>query len=214
MDRINTDNKVVDINLVKPNTFNPKPDYNETEELKSEYQKIVDNISKQGQIGAVKVRRVANEYEIIDGFHRWNAMKELGYNEIEIKDLGEISREEAIVLSLNYERTNIPIDVIEEAKLIRELKEINEGLLSDLPFTESEIKDKIDMLEFDFDGFKDIEVIEENENEIKALESKKRYYFSFDNSEDLNKVLDFFETKSGKRLDNKKLVSIIDNGTE
>lgn len=151
---ITQNNSVIPIGNVKPNDYNPKPDYNETEELKTEYEKIKKSLKVHGQIDPILVRETDKELEIINGFHRWVAMKELGFKEIEIKNLGKISREDAIAKALSTENLKIPLDVIEIAKLVKDLKEMGTDL-NKLPYSLEEIDAKIDMLDFDSDKLKE-----------------------------------------------------------
>ena len=79
--KIIENNQVVSISGVRPNEYNPKPNYNDTEELKQEFQKIKTSLRIHGQIDPVLVRQVKENdgYEIINGYHRYVAMKELGF---------------------------------------------------------------------------------------------------------------------------------------
>lgn len=88
MENITENNQIVDINLLSPNKYNPKLDYNSTPELQREFERIKKSLIDHGQIDPVIVRKIENGYEIIDGFHRYCAMKELGWTKCEIKDLG------------------------------------------------------------------------------------------------------------------------------
>lgn len=152
--KIIEENKVISIDEIYPNEYNPKPDFNSTEELKLEFEKIKKSIKFHGQGDPIKVRETAKGYEIIDGYHRWFAMKELGYDKAEIKSFGKITREQAIKITLSFERTKIPLDVIEEAKLVKEIYELEQSI-DGLPYTEEEVADKIKLLEFDFDQYED-----------------------------------------------------------
>lgn len=157
-------NIVVDIELLIPNNYNPKPDYTSTEELQLEFEKIKDSISYHGQIDPIIVREMNGKYEIINGYHRWLAMKELGFKEIEVKNLGTISREEAIKKTLSFEELKIPLDTIETAKLVKALKESGDSLKG-LPYFDDEINKKLEMLSFDFSQF-------ENKNSLDEVDKK------------------------------------------
>lgn len=69
-DKIIENNQIVDIDLVIPNNYNPKPDYNSTEELQLEFQKIKDSVEYHGQMDPLIVREVNGKYELINGYHR------------------------------------------------------------------------------------------------------------------------------------------------
>jgi len=173
--KIIENNFVVAIDKVKPNGYNPKPDYNSTDELKAEFEKIKNSIRVHGQIDPIQVRELGKGmYEIVNGYHRWVAMKELGFKEIEIKNLGKMSRAEAIKKSLSFEELKIPLDIIESAKLIKELKDAEEDL-SGLPYTEEEISNKIALLNFDWNDF-EREKGEEDDTKKKEMTCPKCGY--------------------------------------
>ena len=88
-------------------------------------------------------------------------MKELGFEKVEIKNLGKISRNEAIKIALSLEETKIPLDVIKVSKLVKNLKEIGEW--QGLPYSLDEINTKISLLEFNFDEFGEVVVPEDTD---------------------------------------------------
>jgi len=145
-------NQIVEITKVKCNDYNPKPDFNSTEELKAVFEKIKKSLELHGQIDPILVRELDDgTFEIINGFHRWSAANELGADKIEIKNLGKISRNDAIKKALSTEDIKVEIDEIEKAKLIKEL--VTEDDTLGLPYTDEEITNFVDLLEFDFDQF-------------------------------------------------------------
>lgn len=153
-DKIIENNQIVDIDLVIPNNYNPKPDYNSTEELQLEFQKIKDSVEYHGQMDPLIVREVNGKYELINGYHRWQAMKDLGFTKVEIKNLGVISKNEAIKKTLSFEELKIDLDTVETAKLVKALKG-DQDSLKGLPYFTDEIEDKLKMLDFnwkDYDG--------------------------------------------------------------
>ena len=151
MGRIIENNLVVRIDQVKPNDFNPKPDFTQSEELKTEFEKLKESLRIHGQADPIQVREVEGDipYEIINGEHRWLAMKELGFEKIEVKNLGKLTREEAIKHLLSFEELRIPLDVIEVAKILQNFKNSN-VTIEGLPYLQQEIDDKIALLEFNF----------------------------------------------------------------
>lgn len=151
---IKTNNLIMEIDKLVPNDWNPKLDYNSTEELKIEFEKIKNSLKDHGQVDPIIVREIKDKYEIINGYHRWVAMKELEFKEVEIKNLGKITKNEAIKIGLSLEETKIPLDVIEVAQLVKSLKEIGEW--QGLPYSLEEIENKIKLLDFDFKQFGEI----------------------------------------------------------
>ena len=201
--KIIENNLVVSIEKVIPNNYNPKLDYKESEELKREYEKIKKSLKVHGQVDPILIRENEDgKLEIVNGFHRWTAMKELGFKEIEVKNLGKISRNEAIKIALSTEETRIPLDVIEVAQLIKGLKEIGEDL-KDLPYTLEEIKDKMELLEFDWKKFtgEEIDVVEVPEGDVRSFEVPKSKLKEIEDFVSKKKV----ENREGIKEEEKKI---------
>jgi uncharacterized ParB-like nuclease family protein len=201
---INTNNMVVNINMVQPNDYNPKVDYKEDEENAKEFEKIKESIKIAGQIQPVIVRELDDgKYEIINGYHRWSAMKELGSEEIEIKNLGKIDFDIAISRALLTEDTKVPVDAIELANLMKELvtdEKPIEYWQELLPYTGEVIKSKIDLLDFDFTQY-------DEESEGVSLKNLT-YSFKFEDEEELTKIKDYF-SQFEKDERGKELLSLI-----
>lgn len=96
--------KIVSIKCVQPNTWNP----NEMSE--SYYRKLKHGIqellAKAQRIPPIIVRPLSDlpkHYEIIDGFHRWRALQELGESRVEVDVLDVDDRTARILTNtLNY----------------------------------------------------------------------------------------------------------------
>lgn len=91
---------IVDINEVRENTWNPK-------KVKGKgYKEVIASIKNRGLLQPIMVRTNPNDqstYEILDGCHRFNACKELGYSKILIYDFGEMSDEMAKSYTIYWE---------------------------------------------------------------------------------------------------------------
>jgi ParB-like chromosome segregation protein Spo0J len=186
--KITQNNKLVKIGEIKPNTYNPKLNFRENEDNGNEFEKIKNSIEKFGQVQPIIVRQLEDDsYEIINGYHRFEAMKELGYEDIEIKDLGKIDFDTAIAIALQTEDTKVPIDSIELAQLMKNLTTPEKPIeywANLFPYSAELIKSKIDLIHFDFSQFED----KNNEPDLKTLS----YVFSFKDEVDLAKVGDYF----------------------
>jgi hypothetical protein len=136
--------KTVDIDQVRPNTWNPKD--RETEEYKT----IKRGIELKGLRQPIFVRQ-NDGYEIVDGEQRWSACTELGYKRILIYDLGEISKKEAQELTLWFEQ-KVPFNEIDLAHLLADMVKSGEKL--EIPFDEVALENYLKMAEFDFDSYK------------------------------------------------------------
>lgn len=156
---------VVDINKVLPNDYNPKLSIEESVENKSTYEKIKASLQNNEQFQALLVREVKENYEIVDGKHRWLAMKELGYKECSVRNLGKITRNEAIKLTLSSEELKIALDDIMVAKLVQELANAKD--LTGLPYTEKEIEAMLALLQFNVaEQIKEGDVFNQAKNEF------------------------------------------------
>ena len=144
MKDFNPDNiQIVNIDEVRPNTWNPKI------ENTPEYQKIVESIQVNGFKSPIIVRQVDGEegYEICDGCQRWTAAKQLGFDKIYIYNLGFISEAESKSITIWMEQ-QVKFDEIKLAPLVAELNDLK----MDMPYLEDEVQDFINMLHFDFEG--------------------------------------------------------------
>jgi len=138
--------KIVDIDLVRPNTWNPKDKNTE------EYQTIKEGIRLKGLRFPIVVRE-NDGYEIIDGEQRWRACKELGYKRILIYNEEKISDKEARELTLWYEQ-RVPFNEVSLAKLVSFMDENYSDL--EVPFPREEIDEMKELVKFDWDEFKRI----------------------------------------------------------
>ncbi len=134
--------KIVDIDKVRPNSWNPK-DKN-TEELKA----IERGLEAKGLLEPVVVRS-NNGYEIIDGEQRWTGMKNKGAKKIAIYDMGEVSDDEAKELTIEYQ-LQVPWDEAKYAKFVLDLTSYAD--LSDLvlPEEEDKLRELVRLAQFDF----------------------------------------------------------------
>lgn len=183
-------NLIVPIEKVKPNEYNPKLDFRANDDNLKEYEKVKKSLQIAGQIQPIIVRELEDgNYEIINGYHRWEAMKELGYIEIEVKNLGKIDWDTAVSRALLTEDTKIPIDVIELAELMKKVvtpEKPAEYWANLLPYNAELIQAKIELLNFNFD-----QLGQDDGGEIDL--ANLSYTFKFSNETDLAKVKDYFE---------------------
>ncbi|MCD6550331.1 ParB-like nuclease domain-containing protein [bacterium] len=114
--------KKIDINLLKPNNYNP----NKIENGKLKC--LRDKIIKDGYLQPILVRKKDDYYEIIDGYHRWLCCKEAGYTEIEcvIVDVNDRNAK-LLTLAMNNLRGSPEEDL---------LKKVIEDLENDMDLTE------------------------------------------------------------------------------
>lgn len=133
--------QMVDINQVRLNSWNPKL------ENTPEYQKVVESIQVNGFRSPIIVRQVDGQdgYEVCDGAQRLTACKQLGFDKIYIYNLGYISEEEAKSVTIWMEQ-RVDFTELSLAPLIVELNDLQ----MTIPYSEEEIEDFTNMLNFNF----------------------------------------------------------------
>jgi len=109
----------VDINELRPNSWNPNQMDHEI------YEKERESLEKFGYVQPITVRQVEESagFEIIDGFHRWKLLKELGWEDVEVNTLGKISESQAKQLTLILNHLRGEPDQIMLAKLVENIQE-------------------------------------------------------------------------------------------
>lgn len=159
----------VDIMQVCPNPWNPN---RQTQQV---FEKLKKTLREVGFVQPVLVRKKKDDYspiqlyEIIDGYHRYEACKELGWKKIRIwAMLDDIDDQTAKMLTLIMNNTRGEDDIMKRAKL---LTEINSGQLQLLPFDKKEIDFEQKLLEFDFSKFERVKIDEKEKDPL----SKVRY---------------------------------------
>lgn len=133
--------KVVKLEDVRPNTWNPK------EKDHANVKLIEQSIKSIGFNEPIRVRE-NNGYEIIDGEQRWTASRNLGLKEVLIYNEGVVSDKDARAKTLWWQ-VQIPFDDI---KLAYEVAQLSEEDVA-LPYTAEQIEDFKAMAEFDFDQY-------------------------------------------------------------
>lgn len=154
-----TEVRLLPIEKIRPNTYNPnKIDEKNLAKLKAD-------IERKGKVPPIVVRPIGpEEWEIVDGYHRWLILKDLGHSRIPavIWDIDETEAKLKTV-QLNYLRGNaVPIRL---ANLIHDLNRTMtlEDLEAALPYEKAELKDSLDLLKLPTDIDKVVEERAEKE---------------------------------------------------
>jgi ParB/RepB/Spo0J family partition protein len=145
MNRIVGEDKIVNIDLIIPNTWNPKESIEENTENKEHYEEIKNEIEKKGLFEAITVREYKDGYEILDGFHRWTACKELGYTEIRVNNIGKIDDRLARAITLIKEQKKVPISELKVAEVV--------GWYRDQDMEEDDVKELLGYSDEEFDEY-------------------------------------------------------------
>lgn len=159
LDDVKENSKIVDINEVCFNPWNPKV------KRSKEYEKVKKSVELNGLGMPIVVREIEDDnykYQVLDGEQRLTAALDLGYDKIWIVNLGQVSDEEAKSKTLWYEMA-VPFDQEQLGKLLVELVDKVE-----LPYTDNEIK-VISGVDLETDDISDDDFEDEYNNTLKSF---------------------------------------------
>jgi len=115
---------MVPVSKVEPNPWNPNV---QTKEI---FEKEKQSITKHGFFDPVTLRPLGRgKFQIIDGEHRWRAAKELGLAEIPYVDMGKLTDDVAMELTLLANDLRGQSDAMRLAVLVKRLSEKTDALL-------------------------------------------------------------------------------------
>ena len=136
----------VALSELHPNAWNP----NQMNE--ATFRKEISSLERWGQILPIITRTVGGMLEIVDGEHRWLAMRELKWAEADIWDLGEVSEHEAQQLTLVLNRLRGEDDPVKLKTMLRGLVAFEPlpELLSVLPWSKAEFEKLADLPQVDW----------------------------------------------------------------
>lgn len=151
-----SDNRIVRIEEIQPNKYNPKLPFDKTPEGKKQFARIKKSLQVHKQIEPIIVREVeGGHFEIINGYHRYMAAQELGWPFLEIKNLGKISLNNAKIKALATEDAKVALDKIETAKLVKDILGFDPDSIGELPYDQEDLDAQIKLLDFDWGGFEE-----------------------------------------------------------
>lgn len=170
---MNIDNiSVIDISLIQENTRNPNK--MEPQDFHQLMKSLHDSFGNhQWPIIIRKHPELENKYEIVDGAHRYRAMKELGFQEI-IVSIQDMSDKDARIKTIAMNKFRGESDNILLANLIKDLKEsfdmTNQMIQDKLWFSEEQIEWLYSLLDFDFEKHSKPTVLED-ENTAEKIDT-------------------------------------------
>jgi len=118
--------------------------------------KLRENMKRNGQVENLIVRHLATGFlEIVNGNHRLDAMLDLGYEEVMVCDLGEISDAAARRIAIETNETRFQSDPLRLSALIREIVQEFplDDALSTLPFSQKDLDNMAALQDFDWGTF-------------------------------------------------------------
>ncbi len=184
MNKFTTVKKIVPITSVIPNPWNPNT------QSKDMFAKGKQSVEKLGMLGSILVRETGGCYQILDGEHRWKYAQELGYTEIPVESMGEISDEMAMTLTVMINNIKGKDDIEKRAKIF---KALDEGQLQLLPFSKEQIENEKNLFSFDFSKFdKDLPTEEDTKEKFRVI--------IIDVPEEMFKVWKFIKEHAKKEL--------------
>jgi hypothetical protein len=143
---------MVDIDLLRPNSFNINIVSPENEE------KLAESIRRLGLFKPIVVRETNDEdhpYEIIGGEHRWQAAKAAGLKQVPIFNLGDINDDKAKKISLADNARYGADDTIRLAEMLESMEE-GANVKEFLPFTETDINNIFNSVSIALDELDDL----------------------------------------------------------
>lgn len=148
LEDVKENSKIVDINEVCFNPWNPKI------KRSKEYEKVKKSVELNGLGMPIVVREIEDDnykYQVLDGEQRLTAALDLGYDKVWIVNLGQVSDEEAKSKTLWYEMA-VPFDQEQLGKLLVDLVDKVE-----LPYSDAEIEviSGISLISEDDEDFED-----------------------------------------------------------
>lgn len=131
LEDVKENSRIVDINEVCFNPWNPKI------KRSKEYEKVKESVKLNGLGMPIVVREIEDDnykYQVLDGEQRLTAALDLGYDKVWIVNLGQVSDEEAKSKTLWYEMA-VPFDKEQLGNLLVDLV----GKV-ELPYADNEIE--------------------------------------------------------------------------
>ncbi len=152
----------VDVNLLRKNPFNSNRVDPQNEA------RIRRSIERNGMFKPIIVRQVpdVSGYEIVGGEHRWEQARDLGFTEVPIANLGEISELQAKEIGVIDNARYGADDTLSLAELLKEIGSIDD-LQDFLPYGDADLNAIFSASHIDLD---DLDIDENFETDVKNVE--------------------------------------------
>lgn len=118
-------------------------------------QKLKANIKRNGMIENLIVRETDNGFEVVNGNHRLQAIRELGIEKVHVFNLGKISTSDAKRIAIETNETKFHNDNVRLAEILKDISEDYDlsELAETMPYTEEELDSFTKILDFNWDNF-------------------------------------------------------------
>jgi hypothetical protein len=150
------------ISEVHPNPWNPN------KQNERQYQAEIESITQNGFIAPILVRKFEGIYQIVDGEHRWKALRQIADDKIKAKGnvpsliekdvipaiVLDISETAAKKLTVIMNETRGRADLSDLGALLAELQtDLGDDLITGLPYTDGQLKELMGIADFNWDEF-------------------------------------------------------------
>lgn len=125
-----------------------------TDGTEEQINKLIKSIKYDDSAGILAVRKLNDKYEVIDGNHRLEALKRIGWQEIQVENFGDIPKSKAIIIARRRNHVWFDDDLKAFSDLIKNdvLPDIDTDTLKDiLPDTPDEIDNLVNFGNFDWE---------------------------------------------------------------
>lgn len=155
------DVSLLNIGLVKPNTWNPNV------QNERQFQAEVESIISNGFLAPILVRPDGNNYQIIDGEHRYKALNRIIQDGMSgaknVKELVEQKKIPAIVVDVDEVHAKRLTIIMNETRGRADLAKLGDllntiapdlgtDLIVGLPYTQTQLEELMDIAEFDWES--------------------------------------------------------------
>ena len=132
-----------------------KAEWNYKEEDEKQTEKLIANFKKNGQVENIQIRELGDKYEVVNGNHRLDVMREIGMDKAHAYNYGEMSKADAQIVAIETNETRFRSNAVKLGETFEELKEVYsiDEMAKTMPFDEKEISNMIDVLNFDWEQF-------------------------------------------------------------
>ena len=129
-------------------------------------EKLANNIKRNGQIENITVRELdTGFYEVVNGNHRLDVLKELGFETIYSFNLGDISEAQAKRIAVETNETKFSSNTESLSALVKELSIEFGDIDLTMPFSEEEMNEMLAEVDMEYSGVNDYEDVPEKEIE-------------------------------------------------
>lgn len=141
--------EIIDINRLIKADWNYKTDGTD-----EQINKLMESIKYDNSAGVLAVRILNDKLEVIDGNHRLEALRRLGWPQVQVENFGEIPKSKAIVISRRRNHVWFDDDMMALSELFKNdvIQDINaDELKKILPDTPQEIDNLLNFASFDWE---------------------------------------------------------------